>query len=51
MSIKNYDEIMSIRSEGLCESCDYGFDNCLKDGKAFCKTSKEMIINGEKESV
>lgn len=34
--LKNYTEIMEMRSEGFCESCGYGFDKCLEEGKAFC---------------
>ena len=39
--LKNYNEIMDKRSNGLCESCEYGFDKCLSEGKAHCIDSEE----------
>ena len=52
--LKYYTEIIELRSEGICESCDYGVDRCLQDGKAFCKygsIEKEEVKNNEEESV
>ena len=30
-------EIFDMRSEGLCDSCEHGFDKCIKCGKPLCK--------------
>lgn len=50
--LKYYTEIMELRSDGLCESCDYGIDKCLSDGKPFCKyPKKEEEQENEEESV
>ena len=50
--IKNYNEIMEMRANGMCESCGYGFDRCLTEGKAFCLQSKnEKEDTNEEESV
>jgi hypothetical protein len=51
--LKNYNEILEIRAEGLCNSCDYGIDRCLKDGKAFCKHGELNKENehGEQEDI
>ena len=37
---KEYKELFNTKELGICNSCDYGFDNCLKDGKAKCLEEK-----------
>lgn len=36
-----YKELFNTKELGICNSCDYGFDNCLKDGKAKCLEEKK----------
>jgi hypothetical protein len=49
MTTENFSEIMSMRADGFCESCGYGIDRCLKDGKAFClKKDNEKEVDDEK---
>ena len=33
---EEYEKLFNIKELGICNNCDYGFDNCLKDGKAKC---------------
>ena len=47
--LKNYNEIFEIRSEGLCENCDYGFDKCLTDGRAYCKSKQEQEVKKDEQ--
>ena len=43
----NYKELFNIKELGICNNCEYGFDNCLKDGKAKCLEEEQ---NGKKKS-
>ena len=49
--LKNYDEIFEKQSEGLCESCDYGFDQCIRDGRAACTIKDEVKSDGKENTV
>ena len=42
-----YEKLFNIKELGICNNCDYGFDNCLKDGKAKCLEEEQ---NGKKKS-
>ena len=42
-----YKKLFNIKELGICNNCDYGFDNCLKDGKAKCLEEEQ---NGKKKS-
>lgn len=44
---KEYEELFNVKELGICNNCDYGFNNCLKDGKAKCLEEKR---NGKKKS-
>lgn len=44
---REYEELFNTKELGICNSCDYGFDNCLKDGKAKCLEEER---NGKKKS-
>lgn len=33
---EEYKELFNVKELGICNTCEYGFDNCLKDGKAKC---------------
>ena len=44
---KEYEELFNIKELGICNNCDYGFNNCLKDGKAKCLEEER---NGKKKS-
>ena len=41
--LKNYNDILEMQSNGLCESCAYGFARCLEDGRARCKDYRITI--------
>ena len=43
---KKLSEVFDCRSEGLCESCDYGFDNCIRNGKPYCKQEEDNDEEG-----
>lgn len=40
--------IIELNKIGLCNSCDYGIEQCIKDGKPFCKKEDD---NEQEESV
>lgn len=44
-------EIVDLHSEGLCESCEHGYEKCLEEGRAYCKYEEEVKSDGEKEPV
>lgn len=44
---KEYEELFNVKELGICNNCDYGFENCLKDGKAKCLEEER---NGKKKS-
>ena len=44
---ETYEKLFNIKELGICNNCDYGFDNCLKDGKAKCLEEEQ---NGKKKS-
>ena len=44
---EEYEKLFNIRELGICNNCEYGFDNCLKDGKAKCLEEEQ---NGKKKS-
>lgn len=33
---EEYKKLFNVKELGICNTCEYGFDNCLKDGKAKC---------------
>lgn len=45
--LKNYSEILDLEADGLCNSCDYGIDKCLNEGRAFCKHYEEIMKEKE----
>lgn len=49
--LKNYNEIMEKRADGLCENCEHGFDACLNEGKAFCTIDNKEVIEDGQENV
>lgn len=44
---EEYKELFNVKELGICNTCEYGFDNCLKDGKAKCLKEEQ---NGKKKS-
>ena len=44
---KEYEKLFNVKELGICNNCDYGFNNCLKDGKAKCLEEER---NGKKKS-
>lgn len=48
MDNNKINDIFTKRADGLCDSCGYGFDNCIRDGKPKCE---EEVEDGEQESV
>lgn len=44
---EEYEKLFNVKELGICNNCDYGFDNCLKDGKAKCLKEEQ---NGKKKS-
>lgn len=61
MSLENYNEIFEKRADGMCQSCGWGFDRCLEDGRAHClddyprniseELNKEVNKDVKKESI
>lgn len=37
LSTECLNKLYDLRSDGICESCDTGFDKCLEAGKPICK--------------
>ena len=46
---KNFTEIYEMRGHGYCDSCGYGFERCLTDGKAFCMSAGIKPLDSQKE--
>ena len=44
---EEYKKLFNVKELGICNTCEYGFDNCLKDGKAKCLKEER---NGKKKS-
>ena len=44
---EEYKKLFNVKELGICNTCEYGFDNCLKDGKAKCLKEEQ---NGKKKS-
>ena len=44
---EEYEKLFNVKELGICNNCDYGFNNCLKDGKAKCLEEER---NGKKKS-
>ena len=44
---EEYKKLFNVKELGICNTCEYGFDNCLKDGKAKCLEEEQ---NGKKKS-
>ena len=44
---EEYEKLFNVKELGICNNCDYGFNNCVKDGKAKCLEEKR---NGKKKS-
>ena len=47
MSLENYNEIFEKRADGMCQSCGWGFDRCLEDGRAHCLDDYPTNISEE----
>ena len=41
-NLEKYKEIMDMDDNGFCNGCDYGRDRCIKEGRAYCRTLKEV---------
>lgn len=35
--LEKYKEIVELKDNGICNSCSYGYDKCVSDGKPYCK--------------
>lgn len=44
---EEYEKLFNIKELGICNNCDYGFNNCVKDGEAKCLEEER---NGKKKS-
>lgn len=42
IELEKYKEILDMDDDGFCSGCDYGKDNCMKEGRAYCKTLQEV---------
>ena len=39
--LEDLNKIFDLNANGICNCCEYGLENCLKDGKAFCIKENE----------